>query len=90
MFTHSGIAVEAWVKIEGNCPIKWEVVDDQAQFVIGPNSATLSLIASEEGLKKLVTTASEALRAMRVEPDPIPEGAAATHRPAPASTIRPA
>lgn len=65
MFTHGGIAVEAWVKIEGNCPIKWEVVHDQAQFMIGPTSATLSLMASEKGLEKLVTTASEALRAMR-------------------------
>jgi len=65
MFIHGGIAVEAWVKIEGNCPIKWEIVYEQAQFMIGPTSATLSLITSEEGLEKLVTTASEALRAMR-------------------------
>ena len=68
MFVSGGIAIDAWVRIQRGCPIEWHVVADEAQFDIGSSATTLTLVASEEGLAALVTTASDALRAMRARP----------------------
>lgn len=69
MSTCSGFAVDAWVAIDGGHPITCEIVGDEAHFGIGTRAATVTLIASEEGLDKFVSTASEALRAMRAPDD---------------------
>lgn len=69
MSTDSGIVVDAWVTIDGDYPIKYSIVRDEAHFEIGKGVARVNLLASPEGLDKLVTTASEALRAMRAPDD---------------------
>ncbi len=68
MFAFGGIAVDSWVRIHRDCPIAWTVIGDEAQFELGPSSATLTLVASEDGVAALATMASEALRAIRARP----------------------
>jgi hypothetical protein len=65
MFTHQGIAIDAWAKIEGECPISYEVVGDEVQFELGGSSASLNLVASEKGLTTLVSASLEALSTLR-------------------------
>ncbi|MGQ0777204.1 MAG: hypothetical protein ACT4NY_22775 [Pseudonocardiales bacterium] len=55
--------------IDGDYPIKYSIVRDEAHFEIGKGVARVNLLASPEGLGKLVTTASEALRTMRASAD---------------------
>lgn len=71
MSTCSGVSVDAWVTIDGDYPIKYRIVSDEAHFEIGTSVASMNLLASEEGLDKLVTTASEALREMRASDDQV-------------------
>jgi len=61
MFTHQGIALDSWAKIEGECVIKYEVVGDEAQFRLGPTQSVLNLVFSERGLENLMAKASRAL-----------------------------
>jgi hypothetical protein len=61
----NGIQVDAWARLDGHCPMKVEVVATEAQFEIGHRGASLSLVAEEEGLVKLVEVASGALEQLR-------------------------
>jgi hypothetical protein len=70
VFTVSGICVDSWVKVEGHCSITCDVVGDEAEFrFCGAHSTGLHLIATEEGLEKLVHTSMDALHRMRAEFD---------------------
>jgi len=64
MFTHHGIAVDAWARIEGDCVVKCDVVGDEAQFEIGHRTASLNLVATRAGLKSLMAASADALAAM--------------------------
>lgn len=61
----NGIQVDAWARLEGHCPMTVEVVASEAQFEIGNRGASLSLVAEEEGLVKLVEVASGALKKLQ-------------------------
>ncbi len=69
-----GIQVDAWARLDANCPMKVEVVADEAQFELGHRDSSLCLIAEEDGLVKLVTIAEQALEQLRT----VQEGDAAT------------
>jgi hypothetical protein len=73
MFTHQGIAIDAWAKIEGECPISYEVVGDEVQFELGGSASALNLVATENGLAALVDASQRALATLRTnltEPPP--------------------
>jgi len=86
MFTNGGVAVDAWVKIEGHCSLTCEVVADEAQFSFGHRTGSLELIASEAALETLVSVASDALHRMRADAD---QDACTTACPAPVSRSAP-
>src|SRR5258707_4027609 len=65
MNTHMGIALDAWVLIDDDCPMKSEVCRTEAQFELGHSIGSLHLIVSEEGLARLVDVAGAALKDMR-------------------------
>ncbi|WP_158880965.1 hypothetical protein [Amycolatopsis anabasis] len=67
MFTYNGIAVDAWARIEGRCPISCEVIGNEAQFEIGTNVASLNLVITEDGLEKLLAAAAKALALLRAD-----------------------
>lgn len=68
MFTATGIKVDSWVKIEGNCEIVCEVVGEEAQFRFGgERSPGLDMVVTEQGLENLVQASTDALRRMRAE-----------------------
>jgi hypothetical protein len=63
--TTSGIGVDAWVKIDGDCDITWDVEGEEAEFRFGGRSYGLDMIVTEEGLENLVRKGTEALHRMR-------------------------
>jgi len=65
MFTHQGIAIDAWARIEGECPISYEVVGDEVQFELGGSAAALNLVATEKGLTTFVSASLQALSTLR-------------------------
>jgi hypothetical protein len=65
MFTHQGIAVDSWARVEDGCRLRCEVVGDEAQFEFGERVASLSLIFSERGLEKMIGAATQALDTLR-------------------------
>lgn len=66
----SGIHVDSWVRIEGQCDITCEIIGDEAQFQFGGTfSSGLNMIVTEEALRKLVHASRDALRRMNVELD---------------------
>ncbi|MFD9896271.1 hypothetical protein ACFWY9_43565 [Amycolatopsis sp. NPDC059027] len=69
MFTHRGIAVDTWARIEDNCSIRYEVVGDEAQFEFGSNATSLNIVATAGGLASLAEASQAALRTMEQEPD---------------------
>ena len=68
MFTNQGIAVNAWVTVDGDCSLSCDVIGDQAQFEFGTSTGSLNLIASETGLARLATVANDALTRLRDMP----------------------
>jgi hypothetical protein len=60
-----GIEVDAWARLDGDCPMKVEVIAAEAQFEIGNRGASLSLVAEEAGLARLISVASDALARVR-------------------------
>jgi hypothetical protein len=60
-----GIALDAWVLIDDDCRMKSEVCRTEAQLELGHGTGSLHLIASEEGLARLVDVAGAALKDMR-------------------------
>jgi hypothetical protein len=72
MFTHQGIAIDAWAKIEGECPISYEVVGDEVQFELGGSAASLNLVATEKGLTTLVSASLRALSTLRENTPALP------------------
>jgi hypothetical protein len=65
MDTFLGIAVEAWVNVDGDCPMQIEVSASQAQIELGHNTGSLHLVMTDESLGTLVEVASQALEQMR-------------------------
>lgn len=64
-----GISVDAWVIMDGECPLTCDVVADQAQLTLGRGAASLQIVASESGLNTLAEAATNALRDMRARRD---------------------
>jgi hypothetical protein len=73
MFTYQGIAIDAWAKIEGECPISYEVVGEEVQFEIGSSAASLNLVATEKGLATFVSASLQALSTLRENIASLPE-----------------
>jgi hypothetical protein len=66
VLTDQGIAVDAWVRIEEDCPIACDVVGGEAQFRFGGRrSDGIDLIVTEQGLENIVQACSRALETMR-------------------------
>jgi hypothetical protein len=59
---NSGVIVNAWVKFDETCSITYSVGPDEAEFMIGPQGRAFELLATEDGLAKLVDVATAALR----------------------------
>lgn len=72
MNTLFGIAVDAWVTIDRECEMDFEVVGGQAQLTLGHRAGSLQLVMDEPGLTKLVDVARRTLDEMRV-PSPSDE-----------------
>ncbi|MGI8311509.1 hypothetical protein [Saccharopolyspora hattusasensis] len=60
MFTQHGIAVDAWVRIEPDCPMRHQVVADELQIEFGTRMGALSLVVTDEAVEKLVAVLSKA------------------------------
>lgn len=65
MFTHQGIAVDSWARVEDGCRVRCEVVGDEAQFEFGERIASLSVVFSERGLEKMIAAGTRALDTLR-------------------------
>ncbi len=65
MDTFLGIALDAWVNIDGGCDMKTEVARSEVQIELGHTTGSLHLILSEDGLAKLASVVATALRAFR-------------------------
>jgi hypothetical protein len=68
MFTNLGIAVDAWVKIDGDCALTCDVADGETQLMFGHRSGSLTLLTNENALGRLVRVAGEALRRLQAMP----------------------
>ena len=44
MFTHQGIAVDAWARIESNCRMEHKVVGDEMEIEFGARAGALNLV----------------------------------------------
>jgi len=60
-----GIALDVWVNIDGDCPMQSEVARNEAQLELGHSTGSLHLILDEDGLTRLVETATAALDTLR-------------------------
>ena len=61
MDTLFGIALDAWVTIDRECDMTFEVVAGQAQLTLGHRTGSLQLVMDEAGLAKLIDVAQETL-----------------------------
>ena len=81
MNTFLGIAFDAWVNIDGDCPIAHEVFASEVQIELGHSAGSLHLVITEGGLHKLIQVAETAITEMRarnVNSGRIPQGHATT------------
>jgi hypothetical protein len=69
MDTDKGIAVDAWVTLDKGCAIHCDVIDDQAQFLLGHTTSNLNILASPEGLTEFVEIATEVLKRWQEWPE---------------------
>jgi hypothetical protein len=60
MQTNRGIAVDAWVAIDGDCDLVWSVVGDQAEFEFGHRTGSIGVVATKDALTKLVAGSTAA------------------------------
>ena len=65
MNTFLGIALDTWVNIDGDCPMRHEVSRTETQLELGHETGSLHLVLTEEGLDRLVAVANTALTDMR-------------------------
>ena len=65
MHTSQGIALDAWVDVDGDCPIHGEVVGQQAQIELGHSTGSLHLVLTEQGLANLARVLTVTLTNMR-------------------------
>jgi hypothetical protein len=65
--TLRGIALDAWVTIDGDCPMTSEVSKSEVQLELGHGIGSLHLVLGEDGLTRLLEIANEALAEMRTE-----------------------
>jgi hypothetical protein len=63
--TFRGIAMDAWVDVDEDCPIHGEVVSQQAQIELGHGAGSLHVVLTEEGLANLVQVLIATLTDMR-------------------------
>ncbi|GAB2986582.1 hypothetical protein [Saccharothrix stipae] len=62
----SGIKVDSWVAIDGDCPMNFEVVGQEIQFRFGGvHDGGVDLVVSERGLANLAAKVTEALAQVR-------------------------
>ena len=64
MNTLFGIALDAWVTIDRECDMTFEVIGGQAQLTLGHRAGSLQLVMDEAGLAKLVDVAQQTLGRM--------------------------
>jgi hypothetical protein len=69
MHTHDAIVLDSWVRVEGDCPLRCEVIGNDANFEFGTKISALHLTASEPALIKLVAVATEALNRLQAIPN---------------------
>ncbi|MGH3621420.1 MAG: hypothetical protein ACRDQ5_06465 [Sciscionella sp.] len=72
MFTR-GVLVSAGVIVEDDCSIDYHLCGDQVEFELGGQHG-FDLLITEEGLHKLITTASEALAELQAQDQDQPDG----------------
>lgn len=65
--TFLGIGFEAWVNIDGDCPMTREVSASDVQFELGHGAGSLHLVMTEGGLNKLSQLVEEAVTEMRAQ-----------------------
>jgi hypothetical protein len=65
MNTFQGIAMDAWIDVDGDCPMSGEVVGSQAQIELGHSTGSLHLVLTERGLGNLVDVLTTALTKLR-------------------------
>lgn len=71
MYTSPSIGVDAWVRIEGHCPITYEPMGEQMQFRLGSaRGCGLTVVLTEQALENLIVAFGEGLRALRADPVP--------------------
>ncbi|OZM71455.1 hypothetical protein CFN78_20115 [Amycolatopsis antarctica] len=56
--------MDAWARIEGDCPVRCQVVGGEAEFEIGDRAASLSIVATRSGLAALASASQRALDEM--------------------------
>ncbi|MGQ0839144.1 hypothetical protein [Actinokineospora sp.] len=61
MFTHRGIGIDSFAKIESDCPMTCEVVGNEAQFEFGHATHCLNLVITEQALHHLAAVVADAL-----------------------------
>jgi hypothetical protein len=69
MFTHRGIAVDSFARIESDCSMTCTVVGDEAQFEFGDTTHCLNLIVSDEALEQLSTMIADAMAQFKAQTD---------------------
>ncbi|MFC0113471.1 hypothetical protein [Kibdelosporangium aridum] len=62
----NGIQVDTWIKLEA-CQISYTLDGDMAELQFGGRLDGLSVTATQDGLRNLIDTATEALQAIRTE-----------------------
>ncbi len=71
MNTFQGIAMDAWIDVDGDCPMVGEVVGREAQIELGHSTGSLHLVLTERGLGNLADVLATALAELR-SPDQRP------------------
>jgi hypothetical protein len=61
---HSGAFVGAWVSVRDGCTIDYNVCGDQVEVVLGGRRG-FEMVFTEDGLRTMVATGSQALAEMR-------------------------
>ncbi|SFP51513.1 hypothetical protein SAMN05421810_102812 [Amycolatopsis arida] len=59
------VRLDAWAQLDETCPVTVRVVGDEAQFLVGEIGATLSIVADEDGVRKLHAATTEAMHKIR-------------------------
>ena len=68
--TFSGIALDVWVNVDGDCPMTYEVSRSEVQLELGHSTVTLHLILTDQGLAAFAAATGKALAELRAGDGP--------------------